>query len=71
MNRVKRFLVKRGLMKGKAHERAEVGRGVYGRQPTPGGEEVGKGNVIEAKAQGRASIKMRVWRERTKTWEEW
>ena len=54
MNRVRRLLIKTKLMKGKPHEKAELGKGTWGRQLND--------PKVSVSAQPRASISARVIR---------
>ena len=55
MNKIKKFLIKVGVIKAKPHEKAELGQGTYGRQPEPG-------NAVSAAAKLKGTMKIRVWR---------
>jgi hypothetical protein len=61
MNIIRKLLIKTKLAKGKPHEKAELGKGIWGRQPS--GE-------MPAKARPKANLEMRVYRKETDTWEE-
>ena len=41
MNRIKRALIKAGIVKAKPHEKAELGKGTYGRQEAVAKPKVG------------------------------
>ncbi len=49
MNRIRKLLIRAGVVKGKPHERAELGKGTYGRQ--------------EVKAEPKATISARIIRK--------
>ena len=63
MNRIKKFLIKVGLVKAKPHEKAELGQDTWGRQTEPS-------NVLPTSTKPKASINIRVYRAETNTWEE-
>ena len=54
MNRLRKFLVKYNLVKSKPHEKAELGKGTYGRQVSP---------IAPASAKGKGTISARVIRK--------
>ena len=68
MSWLRRTLVKLGIVKMLPHEKAALGLGTWGRQP----DSLSSGNPfnIEAKTEPQATIKMRVYRAETDTWEE-
>lgn len=59
MNWLRRILIKSGVVTPMPHEKAELGSGVWGRQPN-----------VEAKTKAIATIKMRVQRTDDGPWEE-
>ena len=63
MNRIRRLLIKIRLAKVKPHEKAELGKGTWGRQPETSGK-------MPTKTRPKASLKMRVYHKATDTWEE-
>ena len=65
MKGIKKFLVKIGVMKAKPHEKAELGQGTWGRQP-----DISNIPDISASARPKGTIKMRVYRAKTNTWED-
>lgn len=69
MNFIKKVLIKLGAVKAKKiltpHEKAELGQGTWGRQDNPT-----TGTVIPTIAKPKVSLKMRVYRAKTDTWEE-
>ena len=66
MSWLRRTLVKLGIVKMMPHEKAALGLGTWGRQPD---SKAGLPN-IEAIAKPQATIKIRVYRAATNTWEE-
>ena len=55
MSKIRKILIKLGLVKAKPHEEAELGRGAWGRQPND--------PKVSASAQPKASISARVIRK--------
>lgn len=63
MNTLRKLLIKTKLVKAKSHEKAELGQGTWGRQPEAS-------SWMPTKTEPKATIKMRVYRAETDTWEE-